>query len=72
MNREATEGKCVWEDAFKVCNEKYVENICVWKVNDNCKQWRTGCDINYSYGYKIWKNGKKYSKGVVENVWKYW
>ena len=72
VNREAREGSCIWERAFSVCNEKYAESICVWRVNGSCKQWRMSCDINYSYGFKVWRAGKKYDPGVVEREWRYW
>jgi hypothetical protein len=35
-------------------------------------QWKTSCDINYSYGYKVWKNGLKYRNGMVEKTYVYW
>jgi len=72
VNREAVQADCIWERAFELCNERYVENICVWKQAGKCLQWRTNCDINYSYGYKVWKNGVKYRNGVIERAYRYW
>lgn len=35
--------------------------ICVYKAPDGtCKQYRTNCDINYSYSMKIFNLSKKY------------
>jgi hypothetical protein len=39
-------------------------NVCVWKVNGECKQYRSACDINYEYSDLIYKFGQKYKKGV--------
>jgi hypothetical protein len=72
INREAEKANCVWERAFELCNEKFVENICVWKREGRCLQWRTSCDINYNYGYKVWKNGIKYRNGILEKTYQYW
>jgi hypothetical protein len=72
VNREAWQADCVWERAFELCNKKFAENICVWKREGRCLQWRTSCDINYSYGYKVWKNSLKYRNGVVEKAYVYW
>lgn len=66
VNREAILSNCSYNLAFKICNEKFVENICVWKIGDFCKQYRTNCDINYKYSYKIYKNGRKYHDGRIE------
>jgi len=72
VNREARQAGCVWEEAFRLCNDRFVENICVWKREGKCLQWRTSCEINYQYGYKVWKNGLKYRAGIMEQVYKYW
>lgn len=72
VNREAREGGCEWEKAFDICSRRYAESVCVWRVDGQCRQWRTNCDVNYCYGYKVWRNGKKYNPGVIENVWRYW
>ncbi len=39
-------------------------NVCVRKVNGECKQYRSACDINYSYSLLIYKYGQKYKKGA--------
>jgi hypothetical protein len=72
VNREARQVGCVWEEAFRLCNVRYAENICVWKREGKCLQWRTSCEINYQYGYKVWKNGIKYRNGILEQTYKYW
>jgi len=72
VNREAMQADCIWEKAFELCNGRYMENICVWRQSEKCLQWRTNCDINYSYGYKVWKNGVKYRNGVIERAYSYW
>jgi hypothetical protein len=72
VNREAKEAICIWEKAFGLCEQKYAENICVWKRDGQCLQWRTNCDINYQYGYKVWKNGIKYREGMIEKTYQYW
>ena len=72
VNREAGQTGCIWEKAFELCNEKFAENICVWKREGRCLQWRASCDINYEYGYKVWKNGIKYRDGIIERAYSYW
>ena len=72
VNREAMQADCLWEEAFDLCNKKFVENICVWKQKRKCLQWRTNCDINYNYGFKVWKNGIKYRNGIIERAYSYW
>jgi hypothetical protein len=72
VNREAVNADCIWERAFDLCNENFAESICVWKKAGQCLQWRTSCDINYRYGYKVWKNGIKYKDGILEKTYQYW
>ena len=72
VNREAVQAGCVWDRAFELCNEKFAESICVWKRAGQCLQWRTSCDINYQYSYKVWKNGIKYRNGMIERNYQYW
>lgn len=72
VNREAREASCNWDKALNICYNKYLENICVWNVGSKCRQWRTNCDINYNYGFKVWKFGKKYNPGIVEKEFSYW
>lgn len=54
-------GSFKWEDCKKECRRGMV---CVWKVGAECKQYRSACDINYSYSLKIYKNGLKYKSGT--------
>jgi hypothetical protein len=72
VNREAVQGYCIWERGFEICNARYMEPICVWKRAGQCLQWRTNCDINYSYGYRVWRNGVKYRYGIIERAYSYW
>jgi len=72
VNREAKNSECKWKNAFELCKKNYSENICVFKKEDKCLQWRTSCDINYNYGYKVWKNGLKYKIEIIEKTYKYW
>jgi hypothetical protein len=39
-------------------------NVCVHKVNGKCTQYRSACDINYSYPVIIFKYGQSYKKGI--------
>lgn len=65
VNREANLAKCDYSKAFDICLEN-PQFICVWKRFDgSCRQWRSSCDINYSYSWKVYKNGQKYSSGIV-------
>jgi hypothetical protein len=72
VNREARQAGCVWEEAFRLCNDRFIENICVKKREGKCLQWRTNCEVNYQYGYKVWKSGIKYRNGILEQTYKYW
>lgn len=48
---------CSWKQGYKECL-KHSKKICVWRVNGKCKQYRTNCNINYSYSKKIYIFGK--------------
>lgn len=50
-------GSCKWEDGLKVCRRK---DICVWRTEKECKQWRNACDVNYEYSLTIYKLAPKY------------
>lgn len=66
VNLEAKRANCNYNKAFEICLEN-PQPICVWKRPDgSCRQWRTSCDINYSYGLKVFQNGRKYNPGVIE------
>lgn len=71
VNREARLSNCSYAKAFEICNENFKELICVWKVKNECKQYRTNCDINYSYAKKVYTNGNKYNDGVIRKKWKF-
>jgi hypothetical protein len=49
---------CSWEVGYQSClqNDK---QVCVLKKEDKCFQYRSSCDINYSYSKKIYQEGKK-------------
>lgn len=66
VNLEAMRANCNHEKAYRVCLES-PQFVCVWRKQDgSCRQWRNSCDINYSYGLKVYIAGRKYSFGVVE------
>lgn len=66
VNLEAKKGNCSYSKSFEICLEK-PQFVCVWKgSNGSCKQWRSSCDINYSYSIKVFQNGKKYNSGITE------
>ena len=50
------------------------KRICVWRKGNSCVQFRTECDINYSYGKKIGFYGEEYRKYLGESttLWSYW
>ena len=56
-----------WEQCKAQCKRG---NVCVWRSIDGCKQYRSACEINYSYSVKIYKSGVKYKKG--EDRYEYW
>jgi hypothetical protein len=70
VNSEAREGRCNWEKALKVCNEKYNQSVCVWMTASGCRQWRSACEINYEYSIKVWQVGQKWREG--EDRVAYW
>lgn len=72
VNEEARIGKCEWEKAMKVCNEKNLKMICVWRDGERCLQYRSNCDINYSYGLKVYKHGSRYKKFSDIDYYSYW
>jgi hypothetical protein len=39
-------------------------NVCVHKINGECTQYRSACDINYGYSLTIFNYGQKYKKGI--------
>ena len=45
--------------------------VCVWLTSDGCKQYRSACDINYSYSKKIYRSGQSYIDTLIE-TWTYW
>lgn len=64
VNTEAKVASCVWRRARGICEKNYKRNVCVWKVNNECKQYRTNCDINYTYSAKVFINGSLYREGI--------
>jgi len=61
-------GSWNWLDCYDNC---YRKNVCVWKANGVCKQYKSACDINYEYSKNIYKYGIKYKTGVNDG-YKYW
>lgn len=61
-------GSCKWEDGYRTCRRK---DVCVYRTNNGCKQWRNACDINYSYSIKIYEKGKIYQTSSNDkfNFW---
>lgn len=49
---------CSWDKGYQAClqNDK---QVCVLKKEGKCLQYRSSCDINYSYSKKIYGEGKK-------------
>jgi len=74
VNREAKVGECKWAKAKNVCFKGANKRICVWRKGNSCVQFRTECDINYSYGKKIGFYGEEYRKYLGESttLWSYW
>ncbi|MGC8869623.1 MAG: hypothetical protein ACP5PT_00835 [Brevinematia bacterium] len=60
---------CNWSDAYKVCKRG---NVCVWKVNNICKQYKNACDINYNYSLTIYKKSINYKLISDERGYAYW
>jgi hypothetical protein len=56
-----------WDKCRQACRRG---NVCVWKSNGVCKQYRSACDINYEYSLLIYKYGQKYKKGI--DIITYW
>jgi len=61
--------ECKWEKGFEKCKP---EMICVWRKDNLCKQWKSSCDINYEYSYKVWEFGRVYREGEDGWKWRYW
>jgi len=56
--------------------EKCLQNcrrgwVCVWKVGEECKQYRSACEINYEYSLLIYRYAEKYRRGE-DGRWRYW
>jgi hypothetical protein len=49
-----------WGDCKAHCRRK---NVCVWFDGLTCKQYRSACDINYSYSQHVYKYGQYYKTG---------
>lgn len=69
VNREARLSNCSYSLAYQICLTQFSENICVWKKDGVCLQYRTSCDINYTYSRKVYLNGLQYKRG--SDLWKF-
>lgn len=58
---------CTWDYGYRNCKRK---NVCVWKKDGKCMQYRNACEINYEYSVIIFKLAKKY-KTTTDNDLKY-
>lgn len=58
-----------WSNCLFNCNKS--PSICVWKVDDNCKQYRDGCEINYEYSVKTYTYYIQYKRETDIPV-QYW
>lgn len=47
-----------WEDCYRQCRRK---EVCVWRKGGKCIQWRSACEINYSYSKKVYRYGQRWS-----------
>ena len=54
-------GTYEWSKCKQACRRG---DVCVWKVNGVCKQYKNACDINYEYSLMIYDYGQKYRKGI--------
>ena len=54
-------GSYEWSKCKQACRRG---NVCVRKINGECTQYRSACDINYEYPVLIYKFGQKYKKGT--------
>ena len=53
----------------KYCKRK---DVCVFKKNNECKQYKNACDINYFYPVYIYDKGQEYKeKNEVDKI-KFW
>lgn len=62
--------KCSWEEGLQKCLEKPM-NICVWKKDGKCIQYKTDCEINYNYSVKIYEKGVKMERWKTKR-WIFW
>ena len=61
---------CEWKDGYRVCRRR---NVCVWLTKKGCKQWKSACDINYTYSVAIYRLAYKYRVTEVDpQQFPYW
>lgn len=60
---------CLHEECKKQCKRK---EVCVYMTNTGCKQYRSACDINYTYSIKIYNNAKKFKPINSIDYYQYW
>ena len=54
-----------WEKCKAECRRK---NVCVWKKDSKCMQYRNACEINYDYSLKIYNLAKKYKTTDIDTL----
>jgi hypothetical protein len=54
-------GTYEWDKCKQTCMRG---KVCVRKINGECTQYRSACDINYSYSLLIYEYGQRYKKGI--------
>lgn len=54
-------GSSVWDNCYKQCRRK---SVCVWKRHGRCLQYRSACEINYTYSKKVYKYGQRWRDDV--------
>jgi len=60
-------GSDKWQDCKAHCKRGLV---CTWKAETRCKQYKSACEINYSYSKKVYRVGTEYRTG--EDRYRFW
>ena len=58
---------CEWQECRKECRRR---DVCVWMTKEGCRQYKSACEINYSYSQKVYKFGQLYREG--EDKLRFW
>lgn len=64
---------CEWNKCKEFCNRK-IDCIYYDKSNNTCKQYKSLCDVNYSYSHKVFNHGNRIKNKIKENenYYVYW